>query len=260
MPYSFRRSLVAQIEEFLGLEQNLMVMVMGARRTGKTTAVKQVLDIVETRNWGMLFHSFDPVFEAQSLPEPSRFKPERPAQGDLGSVWQQARQQARRQGHPVVLVLDEIQGVPEWQHLAKQLWDQDRYLGSSLKVVITGSAPLLLAAGAAAELQGGTCQSSVPTGRLRKWRKSFPAAWMSTFFRRLSFCRRGGCMEEICQRHNRQLPSQGSAGSCSRHKKKGGPAAAAAGRPAPRRPASQLQQAGKACSGDQQHHHFGPLS
>lgn len=46
-----------------------------------------------------------------------------------------------------VLVLDEIQKIPAWSETVKRLWDEDTRKKRSVKVVLPGSAPLLIAQG-----------------------------------------------------------------------------------------------------------------
>ena len=103
-------------------------VVTGPRQVGKTTMVLQAT-------------------ERSSLPNHY-------ATADLPTVrtvrwieqqWEAARllvDQADRSG--AVLVLDEIQKVPDWSEMVKYLWDEDTRLDRPLKVVILGSAPLLV--------------------------------------------------------------------------------------------------------------------
>ena len=69
--------------------------------------------------------------------------------------WEAARllvAQADRNG--AVLVLDEIQKVPDWSEMVKYLWDEDTRLDRPLKVVTLGSAPLLVRRGLGESLSG----------------------------------------------------------------------------------------------------------
>ena len=68
--------------------------------------------------------------------------------------WQEARIEAERFGRGFVLVLDEIQKVPGWSETVKGLWDADRARGCPLRVVILGSAPLLMQSGLSESLAG----------------------------------------------------------------------------------------------------------
>ena len=63
-----------------------------------------------------------------------------------------ARRSAPQAGF--VLVLDEIQKVPDWSETVKGLWDADRARECPLHVVILGSAPLLLQSGLSESLAG----------------------------------------------------------------------------------------------------------
>ena len=56
---------------------------------------------------------------------------------------------SRRKRSPggFVLVFDEIQQIPNWSETVKGLWDADRARDCPLRVVILGSAPLLMAVG-----------------------------------------------------------------------------------------------------------------
>ncbi|HXF44792.1 MAG TPA: ATP-binding protein, partial [Burkholderiaceae bacterium] len=53
-----------------------------------------------------------------------------------------------------VLVLDEIQKIPGWSEAVKRLWDEDTRARRPLKVVLLGSAPLLVAQGLTESLAG----------------------------------------------------------------------------------------------------------
>lgn len=69
--------------------------------------------------------------------------------------WEAARllvEQADRDG--AVLVLDEIQKVTHWSDAVKHLWDEDTRAGRPLKVIVLGSAPLLVQRGLGESLAG----------------------------------------------------------------------------------------------------------
>ncbi len=53
-----------------------------------------------------------------------------------------------------VLVLDEIQKIPQWSETVKRLWDEDTRAKRALRVVVLGSAPLLIAQGLSESLAG----------------------------------------------------------------------------------------------------------
>ncbi len=65
-----------------------------------------------------------------------------------------ARLEAHRNKNGFVLVIDEIQKIPDWSEVVKGLWDADRSEKLHLKVVILGSAPLLIQSGLSESLAG----------------------------------------------------------------------------------------------------------
>lgn len=118
--------------------RRFMQVVAGPRQVGKTTLVQQV---VEACGLPMRFASAD---------EPT-------LRGDtwIEQQWDAARllaQDSNKRG--AVLVLDEIQKVPGWSETVKRLWDQDTRKRCPLKVLILGSAPLLIARGLTESLAG----------------------------------------------------------------------------------------------------------
>jgi len=71
----------------------------------------------------------------------------------IAQQWEAARMDARDSGE-VIVALDEIQKVPDWSETVKRLWDEDTREGRNLKVIILGSAPLLIARGLSESLAG----------------------------------------------------------------------------------------------------------
>lgn len=112
--------------------------IAGPRQVGKTTLVEQVLES------GKLPHRM------ASADEPTL----RPAEW-IALQWEAARIAAREAGQAgAVLALDEIQKIPGWSERVKRLWDEDTRLRLPLKVVLLGSAPLLVARGLGESLAG----------------------------------------------------------------------------------------------------------
>lgn len=67
--------------------------------------------------------------------------------------WDIARLSAKDNGD-VLLVLDEIQKIPDWSSVVKKCWDEDTRHKVHLKVVLLGSAPLLIQRGLTESLAG----------------------------------------------------------------------------------------------------------
>ncbi|MCI0457337.1 MAG: DUF4143 domain-containing protein, partial [Gemmataceae bacterium] len=72
----------------------------------------------------------------------------------LSTQWERAR--LALDDHPAgaVLALDEVQKIPAWSEAAKRLWDEDTRARRSLRVVLLGSAPLLMQQGLTESLAG----------------------------------------------------------------------------------------------------------
>jgi predicted AAA+ superfamily ATPase len=109
--------------------------VAGPRQVGKTTLVQQV---VEAGGMPVQFASAD---------EPTLRGAEWIAQ-----QWEAARLMAGTRG--AVLVLDEAQKVSGWSETVKRLWDEDTRKRRPIKVVVLGSAPLLIQRGLSESLAG----------------------------------------------------------------------------------------------------------
>ena len=73
----------------------------------------------------------------------------------IAQQWDAARLAADGAGRDgAILVVDEAQKVPNWAETVKRLWDEDTRAVRQLKVVLLGSAPLLLAQGLTESLAG----------------------------------------------------------------------------------------------------------
>lgn len=135
---SYKRPQAAILARRLREPRRFMQVVAGPRQVGKTTLVQQV---VEACGLPMRFASAD---------EPT-------LRGDawIAQQWDAARLLAQDNNkHGAVLVLDEIQKVPGWSETVKRLWDQDTRKRCPLKVLVLGSAPLLIAQGLTESLAG----------------------------------------------------------------------------------------------------------
>ena len=136
---------------------NRLVALFGPRQTGKTTLARQSLECIERES---LYFSVDEpdssgILRPPSTTGPALLSPPQSRSSDwLVFRWEEARHQAARSEKGLVLVLDEIQKIPNWSETIKGLWDADRAAGTPLHVVILGSAPLLMQAGLSESLAG----------------------------------------------------------------------------------------------------------
>ncbi|MFM8496028.1 MAG: ATP-binding protein, partial [Planctomycetia bacterium] len=72
----------------------------------------------------------------------------------LSAQWERARLLAREHANTANLVIDEVQKVSGWSETVKWHWDEDTRRGIDLRVVLLGSAPLLIRRGLSESLAG----------------------------------------------------------------------------------------------------------
>ncbi|WP_291380853.1 ATP-binding protein [Demequina sp.] len=131
----YSRPLALELHARLAEPRRFIHAVTGPRQVGKTTMVQQVTSGLKV-----------PVRFA-SADEPT-------LQGSawIAQQWEAARAGVGEEG--AILILDEVQKVPNWSEAVKRLWDEDTRTGVPLKVVLLGSAPLLIARGLTESLAG----------------------------------------------------------------------------------------------------------
>src|SRR6266566_1140285 len=131
----FRRPQATELARRLAEPRRFIQVVAGARQVGKTTLVQQVTEAATV-----------PVRYA-SADEPTL----RGAEW-IPQQWEAARLTADSGG--AILVLDEVQKAVNWSEAVKRLWDEDTRARHPLKVVLLGSAPLLVQRGLTESLAG----------------------------------------------------------------------------------------------------------
>lgn len=125
-------TLVARLQE----PRRHIQVVAGPRQVGKSTLVQQATEAL-----------------ALPLRYASADEPTLRGVAWIAQQWEAARLSvAGAEG--AVLVLDEIQKVPGWSEAVKRLWDEDTRAKRPLRVVLLGSAPLLMAQGLTESLAG----------------------------------------------------------------------------------------------------------
>jgi predicted AAA+ superfamily ATPase len=151
----FQRPQAAVLAKRLAEPRRFLHVVAGPRQVGKSTLVQQVTGELSV-----------PVRYA-SADEPTL----RGADW-ISQQWEAARLEASRAAG-AVLVLDEIQKIPAWSETVKRLWDEDTRKKRPLKVVVLGSAPLLMAQGLTESLAGRFETLRLPHWSFTEMREAF---------------------------------------------------------------------------------------
>jgi hypothetical protein len=151
-----RRSIYDELLKRLAEKRRFAQVLAGPRQAGKTTLVRQVM-------------------AASKIPAhyASADEPTLRDRTWLQQQWDIARLKAAATKSGALLVLDEIQKVPDWSRVVKWLWDADTRSGVGLKVVLLGSSPLLIHSGLAESLAGRFEIIAVPHWSLPEMREAF---------------------------------------------------------------------------------------
>ena len=153
MPYIRAQSHI--LLERLAESVERIQIIAGPRQVGKSTLVRQTLASWNPEDFTSVTTEADgrDSAEEEGSAKALRADTKRDAPW-LISVWRQARAVAKRRARHHVLVVDEIQKIPQWSEFVKGLWDEDRATGLEMHVVLLGSAPLLMQKGLAESLAG----------------------------------------------------------------------------------------------------------
>jgi predicted AAA+ superfamily ATPase len=128
MDRTFPKSLQRRWNDPKGLIQ----VFTGPRQVGKTTAATTLMDERVT------------VYANADLPTP-------PTPDFIESHWNKARTIADPQR---TLVLDEVQKIPRWSEVVKNLWDEDKRDSLDMRVCLLGSSSMLIEKGLSESLTG----------------------------------------------------------------------------------------------------------
>ena len=127
---NFERKFVAQLEQRLCADEPRIQVLIGPRQVGKTTGIKQLLARTPLPSH---------YANADDLLSTDRYW--------LLEQWQHAL----TLGSTVLLIIDEIQKVPNWSETIKALWDKD---SRTIRLVVLGSSSLQLQKGLTESLAG----------------------------------------------------------------------------------------------------------
>ncbi len=151
-----RQTLHDELLKRLKEKRRFLQVLAGPRQVGKTTLVRQVI-------------------KASKLPAhyASADEPSLRDRTWIEQQWDAARLKARESKAGALLVLDEVQKVSDWSTVVKLLWDADTHAGLPLKVVLLGSAPLLIQRGLTESLAGRFEVIAVPHWSFAEMEEAF---------------------------------------------------------------------------------------
>ncbi len=161
MNIEIRRNLLARFCARLREPRRFLQVVAGPRQVGKTTLVRQALAVLKQ--------------------EPGRAIAQHSVSADnpglvgarwLSAQWEVARAMAAQAG-ACILVLDEVQKLPAWTEEVKRLWDEDTRAGREVRVVVLGSAPLLISQGLTESMAGRFEMTRLGHWRFGEMREAF---------------------------------------------------------------------------------------
>ena len=135
---------------------NRIQMVLGPRQVGKTTLVLQWLRTVQEPN-NLRYFTGDAQIGGSWIE----------------GAWNAARIASRADQATQYLVLDEIQKTTRWSEVVKRLWDEDRAQGVDVRVVLLGSAQLLLDKGLTESLAGRSERIHLSHWRFNEMNEAF---------------------------------------------------------------------------------------
>lgn len=157
MSKSFVRPMFDLALERLNEPRRRVQVLVGPRQAGKTTLALQLVDAVDA---------------------PSHYaSADQPALRDrawLRAQWEAGRASARQGGQAgALLVLDEVQKIDGWSDPVKALWDEDTRRRVPLRVLLLGSAALLMQRGLSESLTGRFELIRIPHWSLSEMRSAF---------------------------------------------------------------------------------------
>ena len=134
----YKRAEYQLIKDRLNEPRKFIQVLTGPRQVGKSTVVKQVLNDLDAPYQ---------LFSADNVPASNREW--------ISDCWTTARSLLEVKGYAsMILVLDEIQKIPNWSEAVKKEWDDDTFKDRNIKVLLLGSSRVLLERGLSESLAG----------------------------------------------------------------------------------------------------------
>jgi uncharacterized protein len=153
----YKRPAYKILQQKLTKKRLFLQIILGPRQVGKTTLIRQILDDLPSS------------YSYVSADDP----------GALDYTWIEAQWHIARKKidhknkKPAILVLDEIQKIPNWTSIIKKLWDEDTRNKIPLQVVLLGSSSSLLQKGLGESMMGRFEIINLPHWSFREMQDAF---------------------------------------------------------------------------------------
>jgi hypothetical protein len=153
---TYRRPILGVLADRLAEDAARIQVLSGPRQVGKTTVVRQALRVLDRPS--QYASADDPALRDAAW---------------LEAQWEEGRRLAKDRRGGAILAVDEIQKVTGWAETVKRLWDEDRRAELPLRVVLLGSAALLIQRGLSESLTGRFELIRAPHWSFREMRDAF---------------------------------------------------------------------------------------
>lgn len=124
----YQRSEYQIIKSRISEPRKFIQVIIGPRQIGKSTVVKQLLQTIEAPYL---------LYSADDVPASNR--------AWIADCWGAARSLKKSKNYAeLILVIDEIQKIPNWSEVVKKEWDIDTFNDCNIKLLLLGSSRVLL--------------------------------------------------------------------------------------------------------------------
>ena len=154
----FKRPFYHKVMKRIEGPRSFMQVLAGPRQVGKSTLAHQVKQ-------SLSFPSYYATADGRSLHDAAWIEQQ----------WKVGRQLVLQSNNTLgaLLILDEIQKIPHWSDTVKRLWDEDTSCNLNLKVMLLGSATLLIQTGLGESLAGRFEVIPIPHWSFQECREAF---------------------------------------------------------------------------------------